>query len=244
MRRCVVNVATGSRYIRGQQRLIAAMRDISTVTWADQMPPESPTHDDVPYAFKSFALRYARESMGFDTLLWADSCILPVQDMEPLWQKIETEGVWIARNGWRNDEWCADSAYPDLFPQFATETGYDLEAARAHNATIPHVVATCFGLSMRHEVGRSILDEYLRLARDTRAFCGPWINANAPNAPSYGLPRCAPCGPPTVLGHRHDQTALSVLAHRFSVAITDCPEIFSYRGGETDKTILVADGAF
>lgn len=239
MKRCVVNVATGARYIRGQQRLIASMRDISTVTWADQMPPESPEHHDVPYAFKAFALCYARETMGFDTLLWADSPMLPIRDMEPLWQKIETEGVWIARNGWANSEWCADSSYADLFP------GVPIEEARTLNSQIPHVVATCFGISMRHEVGRGILEEYLRLARDTLAFCGPWINTNAPNSPAgCGLPRCAPCGPPTVLGHRHDQSALSVLAHRFGVQLTDCPAFFSYRGGEKDSTIMVADGAF
>ena len=47
---------------------------------------------------------------------------------------------------------------------------------------------------------------------------------------------------PDVLGHRHDQTALSVIAWRLGVQLTNCPRWFSYAGGETEETCLIAKG--
>lgn len=232
MSRCVVNVATGA-YIRGQQRLRAAVGDTAKfVCWADSMPPGSPSHHDIPYAFKAHALKVAAETHAADLLLWADASILPIRDLEPLWEKIELDGAWISHNGWKNSEWTADSAYADL------------GVSREENALIPHVVATSFGVNLKHPVGRAIYEDYLRLAQ-TRAFCGPWMNKNHPsyaNQPVNG--RCAPCGPPTTIGHRHDQTALSLLAWRHGVELTSPPAYFAYRGNEIESTLLVADGNF
>jgi hypothetical protein len=202
---------------------------VSKLFW-NGLDQQWPSHQEKPYAFKAYALKTVDYSLAFDTLLWADSCILPVADMEPLWQKIETDGYWIARNGWNNYQWTADSAYPDLF------FDWDEPYARQLNREIPHVVATSFGISLKHAIGREFLAEYYRLASDTNAFCGPWTNT--PNTP---------CGPPDVIGHRHDQTAASVIAWRLGMRLTDCPEIFAYgkQGDQHDpRTILIADGSY
>jgi hypothetical protein len=243
MNRCVLNVATGS-YVCGQERLIKALSPISEVTrhtWANCLPEGSPSHTERPYAFKAYALAHAADA-GATTLLWADACILPIRSMEPLWERIEREGYWIARNGWTNYEWTADSAYPDLFPTHSPQD------ARRVNRTIPHVVATAFGLSLKTPIGRNLFAEYYRLASHTKAFCGPWINANYQEKPGDMRPlmgdRCQPCGSSDVRGHRHDQTALSVIAWRLGCKLTESPHIFSYLGGETEQTILVADGGY
>ena len=232
-RRAVVSVATG-RYVAGRERLGAHLRGggVEFITWGSNgLPGSWPSHQAKPYAFKGYALEFCRPT--FDTLLWCDaSIVLGPRPLADLFEKIETDGYWIARNGWTNYEWTADSAYPDLFP------GVDLEDAREMNRKIPHVVATAFGLSMKHPVGRIFLAEYFRLASQTSAFCGPWTNGPAYHDNS----RQAPCGPPDVRGHRHDQTAASVLAHRLGMKLSDCPEWFSYFGGETDKTCLIAKG--
>lgn len=234
MSRCVLNVATG-RYVRGQARLRnSPFLGAPLTCWTDRMPDGCPSHLDVPYAFKAHALRLAAES-GFTTLLWADASILPIAPLEPLWEKVERDGAWISNNGWSNYQWTAESAYPELFP------GLLPDEARILNRNIPHVVATAFGLNLKHENGLAIYEDYLRLAR-TRAFCGPWWNSRSP---VYGKNSGAvPCGPADVHGHRHDQTALSVLAWKYDVALTDPPEWFAYRGGEREDTVLLADGGF
>lgn len=218
--RCICNVATGA-YVRGQSRLIASphLACDSTLTYRDEMPPGSPSHTDNPYAFKAHALKAAVDA-GATLLLWADASILPIRSLEPLWEKIEREGAWISRNGWFNAEWTCDAAYADL------------GVTREENWTIPHVVATTFGLNIEHPTGRVIFDEYLRLAQ-TNAFKGPWRNQNGEASSD-----------PRVLGHRHDQSCLSLLAHRYGVQLTDPPRYFAYAAGVTDETILSADARY
>jgi hypothetical protein len=247
--RAVVNVATGN-YVRGQERLIEWLSAHNTeyFNWRDRLPGGSPSHQDVPYAFKAYALWHAYGA-GAKTLLWADASILPIYPLEPLWERIERDGYWIGNNGWTNYEWTADSAYPALFEKEGPIEGYQLRvgdeyglaALKRLNRDIPHVVATAFGISMEHPIGRAILDEYFRLASTTKAFCGPWINGPEEAQPPY---HAYPCGPPDVRGHRHDQTALSVIAWRLGCKLTNSPEIFAYAGGQTEQTILVADGSY
>jgi hypothetical protein len=242
MTRCVVNVATG-HYRGGQDRLRAEMSRLSPgaafMSWGDELPPSSPQQRDKPYAFKAWALQAARAA-GHRVLLWADASVVPVRDVEPLWKQVEQKGYWVALNGWTNYEWTADSAYKDLFPNLTIEEG------RRLNKQFPQVVATSFGLSLDHYLGREIMDRYLALAK-TDAFVGPWANTNCPREKrfDYGPNSCytmGPCGPPDVLGHRHDQTALSVIAWQLGLTLSQCPEVFSYPPGD-GRTILMAVGA-
>lgn len=209
MSRYVVNVATG-HYLIGQERLRRAVTD-NGLYFSGMMPPGSPEHIAVPYAFKAWALKAALDR-GATSVLWADACIVPVGSMGPLWDRIERDGYWISNNGFKNSEWTADSAYSDL------------GVSREENEKIPHVVATAFGLSLTHPTGRRIFDEYFRLAQ-TNAFIGPWQGGIG-------------------VQHRHDQTALSVVAYRAGCNLTNPPEFFAYRGGETADTILCADGSY
>jgi hypothetical protein len=222
-KRIVVNYATDS-YHRGQIRLSRSLQQFDPTSFQLFFSdiPNSPPHQEKPYAFKAHALAQARD-LGADLVLWCDASIVVIRELNLLWAKIERDGYWIARNGWNNYEWTARSAYPDLFPVTP------LEEARELNKRIPHVVATAFGLDLESEIGAEFLAEYYRLAQ-TNAFCGPWRNDGS-------------IGPPDVLGHRHDQTAASVVAWRLGMKLTDCPEIFSYPPG-AESTILLADGGF
>ena len=210
--RCVVNVATGP-YVRGQKRLTSNkyVIDEPMMMFIDEMPPGSPSHKDNPYAFKAWAMKHAADHAA-TLLLWADACILPIRSLEPLWERIERDGYWISRNGYRNSEWTTDSAYADL------------GVTHEKNDGIEHVVATAFGLNLEHEKGRYIFDEYFRLAQ-TNAFKGPWTGGIG-------------------VKHRHDQTALSVVAWRAGCELTDPPNVFAYASGVTEDTILSADARY
>lgn len=109
MNRCVVNVATG-RYVGGQIRLHESIGYTAFLHWSDRMPPGSPPHDEVPYAFKAHALEHARQA-GWDLVLWADASIVAIRPLDPLLEKIERDGYWISDNGYLNHEWTARSAY-------------------------------------------------------------------------------------------------------------------------------------
>lgn len=251
MIRSVVNVATDS-WVRGQNRLRKGLGDMNANPvdmrfWTDALPKGCPPHRDrgklaapieqcVPYAFKAYAMLQAA-NFGADLLLWCDACIVPVSSMEPLWERIERDGYWFAPNGYTNYQWTADAAYPDLF------FGQELDIARVKNRAIPHLCATAFGLNVRKPIGRGFLVEYYRHASMTKAFCGPWQNTNAPMVEGRNSDRyAAPCGPPDVLGHRHDQTVASVIAWGFDMQLT--PGILSYPSNQMESTILLADGNY
>jgi hypothetical protein len=232
----IVNVATG-QYQFGQARLLVEARNVwpnvDMYSFNEQTGPGDiskrawPTHQAKPYAFKAYALAEVA-GMGYTKLLWCDACIRPgAASIERIWHHVEQHGVWLSRNGWSNYEWTADSAYPDLFPVVSLEVG------RILNRKIEHVVATAFALDLDTVNGRAFFDEYYRLASETTAFCGPWTNTDE-----------TPCGPADVRGHRHDQTAASVIAWRLGIPLTEPPSMFAYAGGETADTVLIADGAY
>jgi hypothetical protein len=251
--RAIVNVSTGG-YIGGQRRLTEwcsrQKPEVEYFIWNDKsgLPPSSPSHADVPYAFKAYALQVAQFA-GAKTLLWCDASIIPVKPITGLFELIEEKGYWIGNNGWTNYEWTADEAYPHLFAKvhqgcFLPYGGHCLAYDRAQNRLIKHVVAGSFGISLDHPKGKRIMEEYFRLASETKAFCGPWVNTNYTGQNVTGDARNAPCGPSDVRGHRHDQTALSVIAWQEGCELTNSPNILSYRGGETADTYLVMDGKF
>ena len=252
MNRAVVSVATGSSYVRGQDRLRAAVLELdpgaAVCMWRNRLPKGCPSHEVVPYAMKAFAMREAMEK-GHELLLWCDASVVPIKPLEALWARIERDGYWMSRNGFTNYEWTADSAYESLFRNhFGPNYKPSIEAMRATNKKIEHVVATAFGLNVGSNKGRAFLEEYFWLGSETKAFCGPWMNAGHPdNAGKIADgKRIARCGAGDVRGHRHDQTAASVLAWRLGFRLTNPPEIFSYGklGDKHDpRTALLADGS-
>lgn len=233
--RCVVNVGSG-RYRQGSERLREAIKEFGHcefMSWTDPLPEKWPRHEDKPYAFKAYALKVA--SHVHDVLLWCDSAVLPIARLDPLWERIERQGYWVPLNGWTTYQWTADSAYADLFPERS------IEEAREVNKTVPHCCATAFGVNVRSPIGDALLTEYFRLA-NTNAFCGPWSNTNNPNHWPQDASRMGPCGPPDVLGHRHDQSSLSVIAWRLGIKLSQCPWGFAYPP-PSEETVLLAVGA-
>lgn len=216
MRRAVVTVAWGSRYLIGAARMAEQLTKQAETMWlytSRAWPHGAPWHTVVPYAFKPHAIEQARAE-GVDMILWLDAAVLPIRSLAPLWERIERDGYWFAENAWNNYQWTADGAYPALF-----DDADSISSAREANKEIPQVIACAFGLNLRSKIGTAFQAEYLRLAQ-AGAFIGPWWNSNNPANAGRDPRKCAPCGPPGVIGHRHDQTAASVIAWRLGMNLT------------------------
>lgn len=219
-----MSCATGL-FLKGLDRLSGqlAMLGETRECLNRELPPGSPMHRRVPYAFKAWAMKRA-EALGYTTLLWCDSSILPIRSFVPLWEQIERDGYFVMNNGFSNYEWTDANAYKYLFPSLS------MEVAREQNRQIKHIVGGIIGIDLSADIGRAFLAEWYRLAQ-TNAFCGPWRNIN-------GV-----CGPDDVRGHRHDQTALSVVASRLGCVLTEPPNMFAYAGHQSEDTVAVADGS-
>jgi hypothetical protein len=244
--RCLVSVVTDNMYYRyGQMRLARELRRFDP--WTKQkfwqsIPGEWPKHKDRPYAFKSFAMMEA--SSTSDLVLWCDSSIVPIRPMESFWEALDRDGYFLVENKeGMNYEWTADNAYQYLFPDMS------IDEARKISRTVPQIVGGIIGVNVRSKVGKAFIEEYYRLAKDTDAFAGPWANLNYPNRTQYGgsTYTTAPCGPPDVKGHRHDQTAASVIAWRMGLKLSQYPAPYAYIGHSSstapnNHTVLLHDG--
>jgi hypothetical protein len=221
--RCIVNVSTGG-FIRGQNRLVASLLrhgyDGGFMLWGDELPAGCPSHRDVPYAFKTYALNEAKTA-GYDVLFWLDASMWAVKNIEPAMRHIEEHGhLFEVAGQWLG--WYSTDA-------FLEKHGLTRDEAM----TIPTFSAGFTGLDLRHPQSLEFLDKWHEMAKDGVSFCGAWNNDN--NACSID-PRCK--------GHRHDMSAGSLLAHRMGMeligprfmvydAYTPCPGqdvIFLCRG--------------
>lgn len=170
-------------------------RSDEILVWDETLPPDSPTQEDKPYAFKAYALKAAVKA-GAELILWADVSVYPVADFSSIWEIMELNGAFfIANSSGSCGEWTCDSA---LGP---------LGITRGEAFGIPQVVGTLFGLNVKHSRGLKIYEEFCRLA-ETDAFKGPWVNDKGQASNDK-----------RVRGHRHDQTALSVVAYRNGVPL-------------------------
>lgn len=222
---CITSVANGY-FVDGLNRLDKAIwetnQGMKRVWWRDKWPPGSPSHRECNYAFKGYALEHAVNSGDVRFLIWADSSIVPLRRLDPILEIAAEQGAWVSNNGFTNYQWTQDSAYKTLFPHL------DLEPAREMNKTIKHVVAGFFVLDLHHQTGAWMYSEFVRLAK-SGCFHGPHSNDGS-------------IGPPDVLGHRHCQSALSVIAWRARIKLTDPPNCFCYDGAQTEATVAVARG--
>jgi hypothetical protein len=174
------------------------------LAWRDQYPPGSPTHDANPYAFKAFALEHALKT-GHELVVWADSSAWFIRNPGPLFTRIQDRGFWCMYGGWTVGTWCIDKALPLL--------GVTRDEAFKHDL----VVGGFFGLNLKSKIGRDLLAEFARYARNG-AMVGPWsIDDGKPDD-----------DPKKVRGHRHDQCVLSIVLHRLGLKADWAPTFFAY----------------
>ncbi len=223
MKRCVVNVAAGTWYPRGQARLAEALErtspGVDLLTWTDDYPPDSPTHREVPYAFKTYAI-FAAIRAGYNSILWLDASAWPIHNLDPLFSAIEDRGSVHMRSGWGLGQWASDAALAAL----------QLERDDVMDRTL--VQGMMYGLCMRHESARGFLSRMRNLAEDGTVFCGSWTNAEQQASLD---PRC--------LGHRHDMVAMSHVVHDLQLPVFDPPKFLSvHTDAPHADTLILARG--
>ena len=183
------------------EQSLTRQRRVSFKGWKDEYPFGCKPHSEEPYAFKRAALLWARDH-GYDIAIWADSSCWFIKDPTPIVNEIARDGYWLCTLGWNVGQWCSDRALPG--------TGKDREQL----FDIPMVAATFYGIDLRKEISRRYF-EYM--GRKQQYFAGPYNNKQAEASKDC-----------RVLGHRHDQTFLSLFAHENSLNINWPPCYLDY----------------
>jgi hypothetical protein len=183
-------------YLQGVDRLVGSLQRTG---WTGdkiarkKVPAGCPDPKAVRCAFKYYLMHEMAEK-GYTQILWLDSSMWAVRSIEPIFERIATDGYYLVQQGWNTGQWCADSA---LAP---------LGITREESFDIPQLVGGISGVNLEHDLGRQFYEEMWRLAREKTAFIGP-------RSKSQGF--CS--NDPRVLGHRSDQTCASVVAHKLGM---------------------------
>lgn len=194
---CIINYSTG-RFIRGQNRLFEECKRVGYkgdfLLFNEQnILPNCPPHSKVPYGFKPYAMKEAQR-LGYRYILWCDASVYPEKPMDLAFDIIKDLGYLFFPGGWNTGTWCSDAALETL------------GITRKEAFEIPHMVAGCQGLDLGNTKVRAYLDRYYQCANDGITFHGAWTNEHGQVSKD-----------PRVKGHRHDQTAASVISWKLGM---------------------------
>ena len=156
----------------------------------------SPSHQERPYAFKVYAVEYARK-LGYDVVIWLDSPFRLIKPIDEWIKEIEKVGVYLQRDGW----WCGQWANDNSLKYFGV--------TRDEAMTIPNIYACILAFDFRHPI-TPVFFERWKTACDDGAFCGKGKNTEKTESQDE---RC--------LGHRHDQTCAELIAHQLNLPLSE-----------------------
>lgn len=211
---CIINVSVGGWYPKGMQRLRNSLEAVGynqAGFWASVLPHGCPPHSEVPYAFKPYSFKWAKEN-GYKNVLWCDSAVWAQQRPDYIFRLIEEKGYMILRNGWVTGNWSSDEQLKAF--------GY----TREDSWNIPHAMACVIGINFASKEGNHIFEEYFK---HQHLFKGSWKNENN----HLGTD-------PRIMGTRHDQTILSLIAHKHGYEFTNPQGIIDYNINNKNSILL------
>ena len=206
MKHCIVNFSD-YKFALGQNRLRESLiqqgyqGDVITFNEFHQVGSKS--HLEVPYQFKVFAIDKARQ-MGYDIILYCDASLWAIKNVMPVINYIIDNGYLLEICGFSVGHFSTDLCL--------SEFGISRENA----FSIPLHSAGFTGLNFKNEVANNFFEKWLQKAREEKTFIGDWNNNNRQCSQDE---RC--------LGHRHDQTTASIIAHELEMNRTN-PHFMQY----------------
>jgi len=205
MKTCIINFASGGWYPEGQARLVESLRSVdfdgSTLIFSDERSIGSPTHQAAPYAFKPFALRHAYE-MGYELVLWCDASVWAIKPLDGLFTYL-AENTHLLFYNCNTGNWSSDASLKSF--GITREQAFEM----------PMLMGICMGWNMTSPLCQEFLRRWIVKATDGVTFPGSWTNKNKEVSED-----------PRVYGHRHDQTAASIIAHQLNMPLVIAHETF------------------
>jgi len=201
MKRCIINFSNEGWYKIGQQRLIESVRafsDVDVLLFSSYEEINSPPHSEVPYAFKIECFWKAVE-MGYTSVLWCDASLYAVSNPDQIFEIIERDGYFMSKV----DGTFISEVTNDRMLSFFGIT-------RDEGEKIISINASLVGLDFSKKIA---MDFISRWKASIPVFPGRHTNDLFTESPD---PRCK--------GHRHDQSAASIIAHMLQLRLqpTNC----------------------
>lgn len=182
----------------------------------------APEHLQSPYAFKIYAFEQAIDA-GFTSILWLDSSVFAIRDINPIFDEIERDGYIMQEAGHYVGEWTNDKAL-DYFDVSRDEA----------------MKMLCYGNAgfLGLDFTNPIAVEFFHQWHDAMLFGmfkGEWTNENKTESLD-----------PRVRGHRHDLSCGSIIANKLGMKYKKGDEWLEYaQEGSIPKNetiLLMASG--
>jgi len=108
---CIINLASGKWYPRGQARLVQSLKDVGFTggvhVYQNEKDVGAPLHSKAPYGFKPYTFMKAKE-LGYTKILWVDASAWAVADVTPVFDVIKDKGYIMEYAGHNVGRWCND----------------------------------------------------------------------------------------------------------------------------------------
>lgn len=212
-RRCVLSLGIGrSHYKLTLERLGQSLQrvgfDGDYLYWNHDYPSGCPEHLQAPFAFKPYCF-YRAIQLGYQQLLWIDAPCVAIRSLEPVFRLLESNGYIFFNNNYSQKlgQWASD--------QSLAANGVSREEA----LMIPELPCSVLGLDLRSTLAQKFLAEWHRImndgitARGTATALQDW---DAYQAMFWNRNGCI-SSDPRVKGHRCDQVAAGLTAHRLGM---------------------------
>ena len=109
--RAVISFANDlGNYMKALERLEKSMNRFEKnpfIGFRGEASIGSPLHSDNPYAFKIYSFKKAIE-LGYTKILYVDSSVVAVKELDSLWQILDEDGYFIQEAGHFVGRWCND----------------------------------------------------------------------------------------------------------------------------------------
>jgi hypothetical protein len=157
---------------------------------------DCPLHDQVPYAFKAYAIQKAIDE-GYENIIWMDSAVYAVKPIDNFINQIEKEGyIFFDNIGYTIGDYTSDMCL--------TVFGWTRQKAFNHKM----IMACCFGINVYSKKAMSFFKGYFQAAKEKLSFQGAWTNDDLLISEDM-----------RVRGHRHDQSVASILIQDLGMGI-------------------------
>lgn len=189
-----------------------------------QLPAGCPSHKEQMYAFKLWTIQRAIDA-GFRYCLWMDTAFQPLRSIAPLWQATKRDGWYIPPQG---NAMVGQYSNDELLAKFML--------SRDQAMSIPLVFSGLVGLDLANKngIGWKIWTDWKETQR-LGLWEGPHYNIPGAERSPFGQKTAGHVSYDTrVLGHRHDEAALSLVLNSYGLK----PEHRGFLTLETDSGFI------
>lgn len=204
MKKCVVSFANTPAYLNKMNRMENSLKgnfDGDVLLFTKESEIGCKPHSVVPYQFKPYAIQKAID-LGYELVLWCDSPILAIKNIQPVFDHIEEHGyIFFDNIGHPLGKWSNDK----------TLDYFGISRARALETKM--IMACCMGFNFADKelhdrpadsmTIRELFFNYANLSNEL--YPGEWSGPQA---------------------HRHDQTVMSILLDEYKFNIVTAHETF------------------